>query len=179
MIRTDHGTKLLAALGGPVVFEVDHLDEDSLSGWSVMVHGTARLSGGREERPGSQNRVLRPWPEAERPHLLRIVAKKVTGRRISTSRAHRWLMAGASSSALRRIGRSNALVAARPKPGCLRSWGWTSSGKWHNRFGSWLTLEGNDKGCLWGETRNSAGSVTDHAHQVYVVSIFTLWIRAG
>ncbi len=96
MIRTDHGTKLLAALGGPVVFEVDHLDEDSLSGWSVMVHGTARLSGGREERPGSQNRVLRPWPEAERPHLLRIVAKKVTGRRISTSRAHRWLMAGAS-----------------------------------------------------------------------------------
>ena len=119
VIRTDHGTKLVAALGGPVVFEVDHFDEDRLSGWSVVVHGTAQLSGGRAGGRGSQNRVLRPWPDAERPHLLRIVAKKITGRRISPSRAHRWPMAGESELAAA-ADRSQPLPCPgfSPEPGC-------------------------------------------------------------
>lgn len=96
VIRSDQGTKLMAALSGPVVFEVDHLDEETLSGWSVIVHGTAQLSAGAEGHSASQNRTLRPWPEAEHPHLLRIVANKITGRRITTNRSHHWPFAGAS-----------------------------------------------------------------------------------
>lgn len=41
VMHSEHGTKLMASLSGPVVFEVEHLDQDTLSGWSVMVHGTA------------------------------------------------------------------------------------------------------------------------------------------
>src|ERR1700722_7629194 len=71
MIRTDEGTKLSASVGAPVVFEVDHLDQDARAGWSVVVHGWAHLSAGREGRPGSQSGVLRPLRQAVLPPLLR------------------------------------------------------------------------------------------------------------
>jgi uncharacterized protein len=83
MIRTDEGTKLSASVGGPVVFEVDHLDRDARAGWSVVVHGSAHLTSGREGRPRQQNAVLRPWRQAVLPHTLRIVPETITGRRIS------------------------------------------------------------------------------------------------
>ena len=38
VFRTGPGTKLT----GPVVFEVDRLDRDAGSGWSVVVHGSTR-----------------------------------------------------------------------------------------------------------------------------------------
>ena len=95
VIRTDQSAKLTAALAGPVVFEVDHIDRARRTGWSVMIHGSAHLTGGRVGRPGSQNRVLSPWREADLPHLLQIVPEKITGRRISTPTAHRWPVVGA------------------------------------------------------------------------------------
>ena len=82
MIRTDEGAKLAAAVSGPVVFEVERLDRDAHTGWSVMVHGSAHLTTGREGRPGSQSGVLRPWRSAVLPHTLRIVPETMTGRRI-------------------------------------------------------------------------------------------------
>ena len=83
LIHTDQGRKLAAAVGGPVVFEVDHLDATTRTGWSVMVHGTAHLTSGHEVRAGSQNGVLRPWRNADLPHQLRIGMATVTGRRIN------------------------------------------------------------------------------------------------
>jgi nitroimidazol reductase NimA-like FMN-containing flavoprotein (pyridoxamine 5'-phosphate oxidase superfamily) len=94
VIRTGQGTKLTAALGGPVVFEVDSFDEDNRTGWSVMMHGTANLTGSRTGRSNSPNRVEHPWREAELPLLLRIVANKVTGRRLAIAGGHRWPPAG-------------------------------------------------------------------------------------
>ena len=70
LIRTDQGTKLSSALAGPVVFEVDRVDPAARTGWSVMIHGTARLTGGRVNGSGSQNRVLKTWREADLPQLL-------------------------------------------------------------------------------------------------------------
>jgi nitroimidazol reductase NimA-like FMN-containing flavoprotein (pyridoxamine 5'-phosphate oxidase superfamily) len=96
LIRTDQGTKLRSALRGPVVFEVDRIDPETHTGWSVMLHGTAQLTSAREGRSGSQNRVLRSWREAELPNLLRVVPKRVTGRRISTPTTHRWPHAGST-----------------------------------------------------------------------------------
>jgi uncharacterized protein len=83
VVRTDEGTMLSAALGAPVVFEVDLLDQDARAGWSVVVHGSAHLTAGHGGRPGSQSGMLRPWPQAVLPHLLRIVPESITGRRIS------------------------------------------------------------------------------------------------
>jgi uncharacterized protein len=94
VIRSDPGTKLAAALAGPVVFEVDHFEEATNTGWSVMMHGCAQLASGAAGRTGPQNRVLRPWRQAELPHQLRIVPVNITGRRISTPRPHRWPPAG-------------------------------------------------------------------------------------
>jgi uncharacterized protein len=90
VIRTDLGSKSAAALSGPVVFEVDHLDDTDRSGWSVMVHGSARMEGRPTGVPALQNRFLTPWPEAQLPHRLRITATEVTGRRITPHTAHRW-----------------------------------------------------------------------------------------
>jgi hypothetical protein len=94
IIRSDHDTKLAAALAGPVVFEVDHFEEATTTRWSVMMHGRAQLVSGRADQTGPQNRVLHPWPQAELPQQLRIIAVKVTGRGISTPRPHRWPPAG-------------------------------------------------------------------------------------
>ena len=96
LIRTDQGTKLSSALAGPVVFEVDRIDPETRTGWSVMVHGTAELTSLRAGRSGSQNRVLRSWREAELPQLLRILPTRLTGRRISTPSEHRWPRAGST-----------------------------------------------------------------------------------
>ena len=89
IIRTDHGAKSVAALSGPVAFEVDHFDDADCSGWSVMVHGSAEVVTSRTGIPGSQNRVLKSWLEAHLPHLLRITATQITGRRITTHTARR------------------------------------------------------------------------------------------
>jgi uncharacterized protein len=97
LIRTDQGTKLSSALAGPVVFEVDRIDPETRTGWSVMLHGTAQLTSTREGRSGSQNRVLESWREAELPQLLRIVPGSITGRRIPAPTGHRWPRAGTSS----------------------------------------------------------------------------------
>jgi uncharacterized protein len=97
LIRSDQGTKLSSALAGPVVFEVDRIDPETQTGWSVMLHGAAVLTTARAGRSGSQNRVLRSWREAELPQLLRVVPEKITGRRILTPTAHRWPHAGSTS----------------------------------------------------------------------------------
>jgi hypothetical protein len=96
VIRTDPGVKLTAAMAGPLVFEVDHLDEATRTGWSVMVHGSAQVTGGPGGRPGSQNRVLRSWREADLPYQMRIMPRKITGRRINIPGPHRWPAAGSS-----------------------------------------------------------------------------------
>ena len=97
LIRTDQGTKLSSALAGPVVFEVDRVDPAARTGWSVMIHGTARLTGGRVNGSGSQNRVLKTWREADLPQLLRIVPNRITGRRLPAPTPHRWPRAGTSA----------------------------------------------------------------------------------
>src|SRR5438309_11933612 len=46
LFRTAAGTKLTAAIDGPVVFEVDRIDAATRSGWSVVVHGRAEQVDG-------------------------------------------------------------------------------------------------------------------------------------
>lgn len=86
VFRTDGGTKLDGVTrGGSVVFEVDHLDSASRSGWSVILHGrateiTAFDSPAVRER--ASRLALYPWSPNDKPHLVCITATALTGRRV-------------------------------------------------------------------------------------------------
>jgi uncharacterized protein len=86
VFRTDVGTKLEGATrGASVVFEVDHLDASTRSGWSVIVNGPAQeitAFDSPELRERASRLALYPWSEHDTPHLVRISAASVTGRRI-------------------------------------------------------------------------------------------------
>jgi hypothetical protein len=79
VVRTGPGPKLQAAQRREVVaFEVDVIDEETHTGWSVVVHGRA------EELPRQQSRHPEPapWANGPRLHTVRITARHVAGRRL-------------------------------------------------------------------------------------------------
>jgi len=71
---------ILTELSGPteVVFEVDDIDNDTLTGWSVLVRGTARSWVG--EFPAG---LCRAWAPGTRDLTLQIVPKTYSGRSVS------------------------------------------------------------------------------------------------
>jgi nitroimidazol reductase NimA-like FMN-containing flavoprotein (pyridoxamine 5'-phosphate oxidase superfamily) len=80
VFRTDAGTKLRAVERGRVVFEADHYDATTRSGWSVVVHGDAE----EIDPPAAHDAAADPdpWAGGEKAHWVRIHATSVTGRRI-------------------------------------------------------------------------------------------------
>ncbi|HLY84458.1 MAG TPA: pyridoxamine 5'-phosphate oxidase family protein [Acidimicrobiales bacterium] len=85
VFRTDAGTKLAGATGGPVVFEVDHLDRAAKSAWSVILHGRAdqvTVFDSPELRQRMSQVSLYPWTSTAKPYLVRITPRLMTGRRI-------------------------------------------------------------------------------------------------
>ena len=81
VFRTSPGTKLSAAINHHVVFEVDHIQPDRRSGWSVIVHGVAQHT--TTVRPGA--RPLAPWLN-DKAHLIRISSQSISGRRLGSRR---------------------------------------------------------------------------------------------
>jgi uncharacterized protein len=82
---TNARTKLHASLHWPwVAFEVDGIDGDG-GGWSVLVVGRAETIADPDEidRVAGERTVL--WAAGENTQWVRIVASKVTGRRICAS----------------------------------------------------------------------------------------------
>lgn len=78
LFRTADGTKWRDGPGSGVAFEVDELDPEHRTGWSVVVHG--RLE---PVEPGTEGAVdPEPWAPGAKPHVLRLVADHITGRRI-------------------------------------------------------------------------------------------------
>lgn len=81
---TNARTKLHAALDWPdVAYEVDGVEPDGESGWSVAVVGRAEEITAPDAiaRLTRERHVL--WRPGETSHWIRIVPEKVTGRRIS------------------------------------------------------------------------------------------------
>ena len=78
VFRTSEGTKLARIARGAVSFQVDDLDEDSRSGWSVLVAGLAHevdpCAGAAAE--------VHPWTGGPLHRAVRIVPTTVTGRRL-------------------------------------------------------------------------------------------------
>lgn len=82
LVRSGPGPKLQAAERGDMVaFEVDDIDEEQHTGWSVVVVGrTRRLSAAEQNRV---ELVPTPWAVGPRLHLVRITPTRITGRRLT------------------------------------------------------------------------------------------------
>jgi len=87
VFRSDSGIKVDAGLRGPVCFEVDHLDRQAESGWSVVISG--RLEEAVPHHDDDWVRLfglpLETWA-GRKEHLFRIVADRITGRRVGPAR---------------------------------------------------------------------------------------------
>jgi uncharacterized protein len=89
VFRVEGGAKHAAMQQPMLAFEVDHVDEDAQSGWSVLVRGV-----GTEvdlERVPALLRVMdgfpTPWAVGVHKVWLQIVPQTVTGRRLGAVRS--------------------------------------------------------------------------------------------
>ncbi len=84
VFRTARGSKLSGAEQQNVAaFEADHYDEQTQTGWSVLVTGRAEAVYEESELERLNRGGLHPWASAtERPFWVRIRALSITGRRI-------------------------------------------------------------------------------------------------
>jgi len=82
VFRTARGSKLSAAEGRDLVtFEADEYNEQTRSGWSVVVTGRAEVIYEDAEIQRLSRLGLHPWvTAAERPFWIRIRANAVSGR---------------------------------------------------------------------------------------------------
>lgn len=83
VFRTARGSKLHALLrASKAAFEIDGIDEDTQTGWSVIIEGvTAEVTVPNDI--GRLNRLgLEPWAPGAKPHWVHIRAWTVSGRRI-------------------------------------------------------------------------------------------------
>jgi nitroimidazol reductase NimA-like FMN-containing flavoprotein (pyridoxamine 5'-phosphate oxidase superfamily) len=84
VLRTGPGTKMANAPLTRVAFEVDHIDEASESGWSVLIQGVAQDITTGIDASSERLRGLapQPWAGGDRDHYIRIVPRQITGRRV-------------------------------------------------------------------------------------------------
>ena len=85
VFRSAPGAKMRAGEGRPVCFEVDAVDGETQTGWSVMVIGwleeVTRYHPVLFEAASALG--VSPWSRGERPHLMRVVPRRITGRRVA------------------------------------------------------------------------------------------------
>ena len=84
VFRTGEGQKLTAAaLGQNVAFEVDRFDEQTNSGLSVLVKGTARAVDDWAEQEQLEQLDVRPWQRQPwRRGWVRVTPSEITGRKL-------------------------------------------------------------------------------------------------
>lgn len=84
VFRTDEGTKLDAATRRDrISFEVDHVDEDARTGWSVLVRGRAEEIAEPDELERVRQLPLEPFAGGERHRYVRLLSSSISGRRIA------------------------------------------------------------------------------------------------
>lgn len=83
VFRTDPGTKLRGLLRSPAVcYEVDGIDPDDATGWSVLVKGRAAEVTHVDDLRRIRELPLRYWTLGDKAHWIRITPLEITGRRI-------------------------------------------------------------------------------------------------
>ncbi len=83
VFRTDPGSKLRGLDRSPsVCFEVDAIDVDDHTGWSVLVKGRAVEVTSAQEKRRARALPLQLWALGDKSHFIRIEPREVTGRKI-------------------------------------------------------------------------------------------------
>lgn len=90
VFRVEGGAKQAAIQQPMLAFEVDHIDEEQQSGWSILVRGVG-AEVDLERVPAllraMEGRVATPWAVGIHNVWLQIVPHTVTGRRLGAKRA--------------------------------------------------------------------------------------------
>lgn len=82
LFRTAEGTKLVElSIENRVVFEVDHINP-GVSGWSVVVHGTARTLSSSAEIAEAEALDLVSWVPTIKYNIVEIVPTEISGREL-------------------------------------------------------------------------------------------------
>ena len=84
VFRTDEGTKLDAAALRRVAFEIDVIDDADGTGWSVVVEGVGTEISTAVDRVSVALQALdvHPFAPGTKAHLVEIVPRAISGRRI-------------------------------------------------------------------------------------------------
>ena len=90
VFRTAPGTKLAAASGHAVAFEVDGYDSGTGQAWSVVVHGRAEEVRRLHDLVDTAGLPLFPWHTAPKHTFVRIVPDEVSGRRFTVADRDAW-----------------------------------------------------------------------------------------
>lgn len=90
VFRTAEGTKLAAALAGPVALEADGYDEASGEVWSVVIKGTAKQIKAHVELIDTFDVAVEPWQGGQKQIFVRVVPDMITGRRFPRVSAEFW-----------------------------------------------------------------------------------------
>jgi nitroimidazol reductase NimA-like FMN-containing flavoprotein (pyridoxamine 5'-phosphate oxidase superfamily) len=82
VLCTASDTRLASAASrGVLAFQVDDIDPQTRSGWSVVVVGVAELVESSQEQASIRS-LLRPWAPGTNDVFIRLPLRVVTGRRI-------------------------------------------------------------------------------------------------
>lgn len=83
VFRSGAGTKLAAAIAEqPVSFEVDRVDEQRMTGWSVLVSGRTTVVTDEEVLARVERSTLVTWAPGPKDDVVRVHADTVSGREI-------------------------------------------------------------------------------------------------
>ena len=82
-LRTDPGAKLDELTQGDIAFEIDHIDVDTRTGWSVLVVGAAtEVTEVEWPLMAGPLKNLQTWAPGARDHWLRLSPTNISGRRL-------------------------------------------------------------------------------------------------
>src|SRR4051812_10343608 len=83
VFRTRKGSMFAAGVADTVVaFEVDRVDEDARTGWSVTFLGRAKLVTDPAEQERLTGLGVDPWAPGGRNHFIKVTTESIVGRRI-------------------------------------------------------------------------------------------------
>jgi len=83
VFRTRKGSMFAAGVADTVVaFEVDRIDEDARTGWSVTFLGRAKLITDPTEQERLSKLGIEPWAPGDRNHFIKVTTQTIAGRRI-------------------------------------------------------------------------------------------------
>lgn len=87
IFRTNRGTKLAAIDDNArVTFQIDGVDLEHHTGWSVQIRGRARWLSNVEQLHRLRELPLEPWAQGDRSEYVRIIPMSMTGRRVHPPR---------------------------------------------------------------------------------------------